>query len=166
MKTEKSLKNGADLAVLARGNGFYYAVRRFVGDAIEARRLVDICLEAGVNLFDTADVYSNGASEEVLGAAIKGRPDAVLISTKTGLPMGEGPNDAGTSRLRLIRAVEDALRRTTVEAYLVDRAGYHERICEIISTSGAQYIAGLSRRRAIGDPHPHIGSGRRPRHSD
>jgi aryl-alcohol dehydrogenase-like predicted oxidoreductase len=80
-------------------------------DAKEARRLVDICLEAGVNLFDTADVYSNGASEEVLGAAIKGRRGEVLISTKTSLPMGDGPNDAGSSRSRLIKAVEDALRR-------------------------------------------------------
>jgi aryl-alcohol dehydrogenase-like predicted oxidoreductase len=77
----------------------------------EARRLIDICLEAGVNLFDTADVYSNGASEEVLGEAIKGRRDAVLISTKTGLPMGDGPADWGVSRSRLIRAVEDALKR-------------------------------------------------------
>ncbi|WP_430641806.1 aldo/keto reductase, partial [Bradyrhizobium macuxiense] len=67
----------------------------------EARRLIDICLDAGVNLFDTADVYSNGASEEILGAAIKGRRDKVLISTKTGLPMGDGPLDAGTSRYRL-----------------------------------------------------------------
>ena len=80
-------------------------------DAAEARRLVDICIEAGVNLFDTADVYSDGASEEVLGQAIKGRREAVLISTKAGLPMGNGPNDAGSSRFRLIRAVEDALRR-------------------------------------------------------
>ena len=80
-------------------------------DAKEARRLVDICLEAGVTLFDTADVYSGGASEEVLGAAIKGRRDAVLISTKTTLPMGEGPNEAGSSRVRLIRACEAALRR-------------------------------------------------------
>jgi aryl-alcohol dehydrogenase-like predicted oxidoreductase len=80
-------------------------------DAKEARRLVDICLEAGVNLFDTADVYSDGASEEVLGQAIKGRRDAVLISTKNSLPMGDGPNDAGSSRFRLIRAVDDALRR-------------------------------------------------------
>ncbi|MCP9233887.1 aldo/keto reductase [Mesorhizobium sp. LMG 17147] len=80
-------------------------------DATEARRLVDICLEAGVNLFDTADVYSIGASEQVLGAAIKGRRDAVLISTKTSLPMGDGPNDAGSSRSRLIKAVEDALKR-------------------------------------------------------
>ena len=80
-------------------------------DAKEARRLVDICLEAGVNLFDTADVYSDGASEEVLGEAIRGRRNQVLISTKTSLPMGDGPNDAGSSRWRLIRAVELALRR-------------------------------------------------------
>jgi len=80
-------------------------------DMNEARRLVDICLESGVNLFDTADVYSDGASEEVLGAAIKGRRDKVLISTKTGLPMGDGPGDWGVSRSRLIRSVEDALRR-------------------------------------------------------
>ncbi len=80
-------------------------------DATEARRLVDICLEAGVNLFDTADVYSNGASEEVLGQAVKGRRADVLISTKTTLPMGDGPNDSGSSRSRLIRSVDDALRR-------------------------------------------------------
>lgn len=80
-------------------------------EAEEARRLVDICLEAGVNLFDTADVYSAGASEAVLGEAIKGRRDRLLISTKTSLPMGDGPNDAGSSRLRLIKSVEDALKR-------------------------------------------------------
>ncbi|EHK53820.1 aldo/keto reductase [Allomesorhizobium alhagi] len=80
-------------------------------DVTEARRLIDICLEAGVTLFDTADVYSNGASEEVLGQAIKGRRADVLISTKTSLPMGDGPNDSGSSRSRLIRSVEDALRR-------------------------------------------------------
>jgi aryl-alcohol dehydrogenase-like predicted oxidoreductase len=80
-------------------------------DAQGARRLIDICLEAGVTLFDTADVYSNGASEEILGAAIKGRRDRVMISTKTSLPMGDGPNDAGSSRSRLIQACEAALRR-------------------------------------------------------
>lgn len=80
-------------------------------DAAEARQLIDICMDAGVTLFDIADVYSNGASEEVLGEAIKGRRDAVLISTKTGLPMGDGPQDWGASRARLIRVVEDALRR-------------------------------------------------------
>jgi aryl-alcohol dehydrogenase-like predicted oxidoreductase len=80
-------------------------------DAAEARRLIDICLDAGVTLFDTADVYSNGASEEILGQAIRNRRDAVLISTKTGLPMGDGPQDWGASRARLVRAVEDSLRR-------------------------------------------------------
>ena len=80
-------------------------------DAAEARRLIDICLDAGVTLFDTADVYSNGASEEILGQAIRNRRDAVLISTKTGLPMGDGPQDWGASRARLMHAVEDSLRR-------------------------------------------------------
>jgi aryl-alcohol dehydrogenase-like predicted oxidoreductase len=80
-------------------------------DAAEARRLIDICLDAGVTLFDTADIYSDGASEEVLGEAIKGRRDAVLISTKTGLPSGDGPDDWGVSRSRLIRSVEASLRR-------------------------------------------------------
>jgi aryl-alcohol dehydrogenase-like predicted oxidoreductase len=79
--------------------------------AEEARRLIDICLEAGVNLFDTADVYSNGASEAILGAAIKGRRDRVLISTKTSLPTGDGPFDAGSSRHRLVSAVDAALQR-------------------------------------------------------
>lgn len=77
----------------------------------EARRLIDLCMDAGVNLFDTADVYSNGASEEVLGAALRGRRDKALISTKTALPTGDGPDDAGASRARLIRAVDAALRR-------------------------------------------------------
>ncbi|KOV26999.1 aldo/keto reductase [Streptomyces sp. XY431] len=80
-------------------------------DAQDARRLLDIAIDAGVTLFDTADVYSDGASEEVLGQAIKGRRDQVLISTKAGLPTGDGPNDAGTSRARLTTAVDAALRR-------------------------------------------------------
>lgn len=80
-------------------------------DVKEARRLVDICLEAGVNLFDTADVYSSGASEQVLGEAIRDVRDAVLVSTKLALPMGDGPAEAGTSRFRLIKGVEAALRR-------------------------------------------------------
>jgi aryl-alcohol dehydrogenase-like predicted oxidoreductase len=109
-------KSGLKVPVLSFGAGTFGGSGPLFGnwgnsDAAEARRLVDICLEAGVNLFDTADVYSDGASEEVLGAAIKGRRDAVLISTKTSLPMGDGPNDVGSSRFRLIRAVENALSR-------------------------------------------------------
>jgi aryl-alcohol dehydrogenase-like predicted oxidoreductase len=80
-------------------------------DVAQARRLIDICLEAGVTLFDTADVYSNGASEEILGEALQGRRDAALISTKIGLPLGDGPLEAGASRLRLTRGVEAALGR-------------------------------------------------------
>lgn len=80
-------------------------------DAAAARRLLDICLEAGVTLFDSADVYSDGAAEEVLGEAIAGRRDRVLISTKLGLPTGAGPNEAGTSRARLIHGCEAALKR-------------------------------------------------------
>ncbi|RYB92865.1 aldo/keto reductase [Ciceribacter ferrooxidans] len=109
-------RSGLKVPVLSFGAGTFGGSGPLFGawgntDDKEARRLVDICLEAGVNLFDTADVYSGGASETVLGAALRGRRDQALISTKTGLPMGEGPSDAGTSRFRLIRAVEDALRR-------------------------------------------------------
>ena len=80
-------------------------------DVDEARRLVDVCLDAGVNLFDTADVYSDGASESILGAAIKGRRDQVLLSTKLTLRAGEGANDVGASRHHLIRATDQALQR-------------------------------------------------------
>ncbi|RDI66454.1 aldo/keto reductase [Nocardia pseudobrasiliensis] len=80
-------------------------------DAQQARRMVDISLDAGVTMFDTADVYSDGASEQVLGEAIRGRRDRVLLSTKASLPTGPGPGDAGSGRARLIGAVEAALRR-------------------------------------------------------
>jgi Predicted oxidoreductases (related to aryl-alcohol dehydrogenases) len=80
-------------------------------DAKTARRLIEICLEAGLNLFDTADVYSNGASEEILGAALEGLRDGALISTKIGLPTGEGPLEKGASRHRLLAGVDAALRR-------------------------------------------------------
>ncbi|HEV8692851.1 MAG TPA: aldo/keto reductase [Lysobacter sp.] len=80
-------------------------------DVAEATHLVDVCLDAGVNLFDTADVYSDGASESILGAAIKGRRDAVILSTKLTLRAGEGPNDVGASRHHLITALDKALKR-------------------------------------------------------
>ncbi len=76
-----------------------------------ATRQVDMCLDAGVNLIDTADVYSEGLSEEVVGKTLKGRRDRVLIATKARFAMGDGPNDAGLSRHHLIRACEASLRR-------------------------------------------------------
>ncbi|KAA6463256.1 aldo/keto reductase [Acidobacteria bacterium AB60] len=81
----------------------------------EARRLIDICLEAGINLFDTANGYSDGRSEEVLSAALQGRRDQALISTKAYFPMGPGPNDRGTSRFALTRALEASLRRLNTD---------------------------------------------------
>lgn len=80
-------------------------------DASGARRLVDVALEAGVVMFDSADVYSAGLAEEVLGKAIKGRRDQVLISTKGTFRTGPGPNEIGSSRHRIIRACEASLRR-------------------------------------------------------
>jgi aryl-alcohol dehydrogenase-like predicted oxidoreductase len=77
----------------------------------EATRLVDICLEAGVTLFDSADVYSGGLAEEILGKAIAGRRGALLISTKGSFRRGPGPNQIGSSRHSLINAVEASLKR-------------------------------------------------------
>jgi len=80
-------------------------------DVAEATRMVDLCLDAGVNLFDTADVYSDGASETILGAAVRGRRDRVILSTKLTLRAGDGPNDVGASRHHLLRGVDRALQR-------------------------------------------------------
>jgi aryl-alcohol dehydrogenase-like predicted oxidoreductase len=96
-------------ATFGGGNEFFRAWGNT--DVQGARRLIDICLEAGVNLFDTADVYSDGLSEEILGEAISGRRDQVLISTKATFPMGAGPNDLGSSRHHLTRAFEASLGR-------------------------------------------------------
>jgi aryl-alcohol dehydrogenase-like predicted oxidoreductase len=80
-------------------------------DATGAARQIDLCLDAGVNLIDTADVYSAGVSEEILGKVLRGRRDRILLATKARFPMGDGPNDAGLSRHHLIRACEASLRR-------------------------------------------------------
>ncbi len=80
-------------------------------DVAEATRLIDVCLEAGLTLFDSADIYSGGMAEEILGQAIKGRRDKVLISTKATFRSGEGANDVGSSRQHLTRAIEGSLRR-------------------------------------------------------
>jgi aryl-alcohol dehydrogenase-like predicted oxidoreductase len=108
--------SGWKVPVLCFGTGTFGGTNEFfkawgaVG-VEEATRLVDICLEAGVNFFDSADIYSEGAAEEVLGAAIKGRRDQVLISTKATFRSGPGPNDVGSSRFHLVQAIEGSLRR-------------------------------------------------------
>ena len=77
----------------------------------EAIRLIDICLDAGLNLFDSADVYSKGIAEEILGKAIQGKRDQVIISTKTTFRLGTGPNDLGSSRFHLLKSCEEQLKR-------------------------------------------------------
>jgi aryl-alcohol dehydrogenase-like predicted oxidoreductase len=84
-------------------------------DVAEATRLVDICLDAGLNLFDTADTYSQGLSEEILGKAIAGKRANLLLSTKATFPFGTGPNNMGSSRYRLIKQVEGSLKRLNTD---------------------------------------------------
>jgi aryl-alcohol dehydrogenase-like predicted oxidoreductase len=108
--------SGLMVPELCFGTGTFGGVNEFfkawgATDVAEATRLVDVCLDAGCNMFDTADLYSEGASEEILGRAIKGRRDRVLISTKATFRTGTGPNDVGSSRYHLTRAIEDSLRR-------------------------------------------------------
>jgi aryl-alcohol dehydrogenase-like predicted oxidoreductase len=108
--------SGLQVPVLSFGTGTFGGGNEFFkawgsSDVAEATRLVDVCLEAGVNLFDTADVYSNGLSEQILGRAIETRRKDALISTKATFPMGKGPNEMGSSRYHLVRACEDSLRR-------------------------------------------------------
>ena len=115
-------------------------------DAVEARHLVDICLEAGINMFDTADIYSAGGSEEVLGSAIKGRPrDSLILSTKATFRSGSGPNEVGSSRYHLIQAVEKALVRLGTDYIdLFQLHGFDARTPteEVLSTLDALVRAG------------------------
>jgi len=109
-------RSGLKVPALCFGTGTFGGGNEFfkawgASDVAEATRLVDVCLDAGVNLFDTADVYSDGLSETILGKAIAGRREKVLISTKATFRMGPGPNDLGSSRHHLVQACEASLRR-------------------------------------------------------
>lgn len=109
-------RSGLKVPTLSLGTGTFGGGNEFFKawgdtDANGASRLVDVCLDAGLTMFDSADIYSNGLAEEVLGAAIRGRRDRVLISTKATFRHGDGPNDVGSSRFHLLRAVEGSLRR-------------------------------------------------------
>jgi len=108
--------SGLKVPVLTLGTGTFGGTTEFFqawgqSDVAEATRLVDLCLEAGLNMFDSADTYSQGAAESILGQAIAGRRSEVLISTKATFRTGDGPNDAGSSRYHIIQAVEGSLRR-------------------------------------------------------
>ena len=108
--------SGFKVPVLSLGTGTFGGKGTFFegfgnSDVHEATRMVDTCLEAGLNMFDSADVYSAGLAEEILGKAIHGRRDKVIISTKATFTMGQGPNDVGSSRYHLIKSVDNSLRR-------------------------------------------------------
>jgi aryl-alcohol dehydrogenase-like predicted oxidoreductase len=113
-------RSGLKVPVLSLGTGTFGGANEFFrawgnSGVDEATRLVDICLEAGLNMFDTADIYSDGESEKVLGGAIAGRRDKVLISTKATFKIGPGPNDVGSSRYHLIQTCEASLRRLNTD---------------------------------------------------
>jgi aryl-alcohol dehydrogenase-like predicted oxidoreductase len=108
--------SGLKVPVLTLGTGTFGGGSEFFkgfgsSDVAEAKRLVDVCLEAGLNLFDSADIYSDGLAETILGKAIEGRRHDVLISTKGTFRLGQGPNDVGSSRHHLTEAVNGSLRR-------------------------------------------------------
>lgn len=108
--------SGFKVPVLSLGTGTFGGGNDFFKawgdtDAKGATRLIDICLDAGLTMFDSADIYSDGLAEEVLGNAIEGRRDRVIISTKATFRAGTGPNDVGSSRHHLLQAVEGSLRR-------------------------------------------------------
>jgi aryl-alcohol dehydrogenase-like predicted oxidoreductase len=104
------------------GSGWAAAVGQI--DVEGAKRQIGLARDAGVNLFDTADVYSSGTSEEILGAALGSARDEVLVATKVRMPMGEGPNDAGLSRHHIIKGAEDSLRRLNTD--YIDLYQVHE----------------------------------------
>ena len=110
-------KSGLKVPVLCLGTGTFGGGNEFFRawgetDVKEATRLVELCLEAGVNFFDTANVYSKGLSEEILGEAIRQVPrDQILVSTKATFPFGDGPNNMGSSRHHLVRQIDGSLKR-------------------------------------------------------
>ena len=112
--------SGLKVPVLSLGTGTFGGTNEFFQrwgrtDVAEATRLVDLCLDSGVNFFDTANTYSQGASEEILGQAIKGKRDRIILSTKATFPRGPGPNDKGSSRYHVMRACDESLKRLGVD---------------------------------------------------
>jgi aryl-alcohol dehydrogenase-like predicted oxidoreductase len=93
-------------------------------DVAGARRQLDLCLDAGVNLVDTANVYSDGLSEEIVGEILHGRRERTLVATKLRMPMGDGPNDAGLSRHHIVDQCEASLRRLQIDH--IDLLQVHE----------------------------------------
>ncbi len=133
-------------ATFGGGNDFFKAWGST--DAAGASRLIDICLDHGVSLFDTADVYSQGLAEQILGEAIRGRHDRVLISTKATFPMGGGANDFSSSRQHLVRAVDASLQRLGIDhidLFQLHGQDFNTPVEETLSTLDSMVRAGKIR---------------------
>ena len=146
-------RSGLKVPVLSYGTATFGGGSEFFRkwgetDVAEATRLVDVCLDSGLNFFDTANTYSRGLSEEILGQALKGRRDRVLISTKGTFPMGDGPNDLGSSRSHLTRSLEESLRRLGtdyVDVYFIHGFDALTPVEEVLNTLDGFVRAGKVR---------------------
>jgi aryl-alcohol dehydrogenase-like predicted oxidoreductase len=149
--------SGFKVPVLSFGTGTFGGKGEFFQawgetDVAEARRLIDICLDAGVTMFDSADIYSSGASESVLGEALKGKRDKAIISTKATFRFDDGPNSVGSSRFHLIQAVDAALKRLQTDYIdLFQLHGFDAKtpIAEVLSTLDDLVRAGKIRYTGV-----------------
>ncbi|GAA3510380.1 aldo/keto reductase [Aquimarina addita] len=146
-------KSGLKVPLLSLGTGTFGGTNEFFQrwgqtDVKEASRLIDICIERGVNFFDTANVYSRGASEEILGKSIKGKREKTIISTKGSFEMGSGINDKGSSRSHIIQACEDSLKRLNtdyVDIYFIHGFDVNTSIEETLRTLNTLVSSGKVR---------------------
>ena len=148
-------RSGLRISVLTMGTMTFGGTGGFadVGstDVEEAERQVDMCLDAGVNLIDTADVYSDGLSEEILGQVLRGRRDRVLVATKVRMEMGRGPNDSGLSRHHVISGCEASLRRLGtdhIDLYQVHEWDGHTPLEETLHA--LDHLVGSGKVRYVG----------------
>ena len=144
---------GLKVPALSLGTGTFGGGNEFfrawgASDVAEAKRLIDICLEAGVTMFDSADAYSGGLAEEILGKAIQGRRGALLISTKGSFRRGPGPNQIGSSRHHLVTALEASLKRLgtdCIDLYQLHGFDAFTPLEEVLQTLDAMVRAGKIR---------------------
>jgi len=149
--------SGLTVPVLSFGTGTFGGKGEFFQawgetDVAQARRLIDICMDAGVTMFDSADVYSSGASESILGEALKGRRDKALISTKATFRFDDEPNNVGSSRHHLIKTVDAALKRLQTDYIdLFQLHGFDAKtpVAEVLSTLDDLVRAGKIRYTGV-----------------
>lgn len=153
MEYRKLGNSGLKVPVLSLGTATFGGTNEFFKrwgqtDVQEATRLIDICLERGINFFDTANVYSTGDSEIVLGKALKGKRNQSIVSTKATFQMGENPNEKGSSRYHLMNALEDSLKRLNtdhIDLYIMHGFDRYTPVEETLKTLDAMVKSGKVR---------------------